>query len=175
MEAPKQRVPDCTIFSKNHSWRIHVLRSHSPGLWLWSVSTFLFLDAGPYNCLLPPTAYFAPAIIQSLGHDTIRTQLLSVPPWACAFGLAMTIAIVSDHAKHRFAFTLIPQAIALTGFGILFNVHHNPNLQYAALFLAAAGTYSSMPVIVCWFATNRTAPASFHMTDFSHSRYSQRS
>lgn len=67
----------------------------------------------------------------------------------------MTIATVSDRVGHRFIFTLIPQAIALAGFGILFNVHNNPNLQYAALFLAAAGTYSSMPVIVCWFATNR--------------------
>lgn len=66
----------------------------------------------------------------------------------------MFIATVSDKIGHRFIFALIPQAVALTGFAILYNVHHNANLQYAALFLAAAGTYSSMPVIVCWFATN---------------------
>lgn len=67
----------------------------------------------------------------------------------------MTLAVVSDRIGHRFIFTLIPQAVALAGFGILFNVHHNPNLQYAGLFLAASGTYASMPVTVCWFATNR--------------------
>ncbi|GJE84711.1 MFS general substrate transporter [Phanerochaete sordida] len=99
-------------------------------------------------------AYFAPAIIQSLGHSAVRTQLLSVPPWACAFGLAMTLAIISDKIGHRFLFTIIPSAISLAGFSILFHVHNNSNLQYAALFLAAAGAYASMPVIVCWYATN---------------------
>lgn len=29
-------------------------------------------------------------------------------------------------------------------------------LQYAALFLVAMGTYSAMPVVVCWFNTNLT-------------------
>ncbi len=101
------------------------------------------------------TAYFSPAIIQSLGHSSIRSQLLSVPPWACAFGVAMTVAIASDYFRHRFIFTLIPALLAITGFAILFAVHNNVHLQYAALFLAASGTYSSMPVIVCWFNTNR--------------------
>lgn len=99
-------------------------------------------------------AYFAPAIIQSLGHGSIQTQLLSVPPWACAFAVAMTIAFISDAIRHRFAFTLFPIAIALTGFIILLKVHKNAHLQYGALFLAASGAYSAMPVIVCWFNTN---------------------
>lgn len=104
--------------------------------------------------LTPHLAYFAPSIIQGLGHSTIRTQLLSVPPWACAFALAMTTAIASDHFRHRFVFVLIPTAVALTGFLILLTVHDNTKLQYAALFLSAMGTYSAMPIIVCWFNTN---------------------
>ena len=66
----------------------------------------------------------------------------------------MTVAVLSDYLQHRFVFTLIPAAISLAGFSILFVVHNNVHLQYAALFLAAAGTYSSMPVIVCWFSAN---------------------
>ncbi|CCM04875.1 uncharacterized protein FIBRA_07068 [Fibroporia radiculosa] len=66
----------------------------------------------------------------------------------------MLIAIVSDHVRHRFLFVLIPTAIALAGFVILLMVHDNAHLQYAALFLAAMGTYSAMPVMVCWFNTN---------------------
>lgn len=110
----------------------------------------------------PSKAYFTPGIIQNLGHSSIRTQLLSVPPWAAAFAFAMFIATVSDRLGHRFIFTLLPQFVALAGFGILFNVHNRPNLEYAALFLAAAGTYSSMPVIVCWFATNRMSSLDSH-------------
>ncbi|KAI0636652.1 MFS general substrate transporter [Trametes polyzona] len=99
-------------------------------------------------------AYFAPSIIQSLGNGMIRTQLLSVPPWACAFALAMLTATASDYLRKRFIFVLIPTAVSLAGFIILLVVHDNKHLQYAALFLAAMGTYAAMPIIVCWFNTN---------------------
>ncbi|KAJ3490285.1 hypothetical protein NLI96_g1532 [Meripilus lineatus] len=99
-------------------------------------------------------AYFAPAIIQGLGYGPIRTQLLSVPPWAAAFGLAMCLATISDAVRHRFIFTIIPPAIGLAGFVILMKENHNIHLRYAAIFLAAAGTYAAMPIIVCWFNTN---------------------
>ncbi|CAL1702171.1 unnamed protein product [Somion occarium] len=100
-------------------------------------------------------AYFAPAIIQSIGnHSSIHTQLLSVPPWACACVLSMVVAIISDYSGHRYIFTLLPTLVALAGFIILLVVHDNNHLQYAALFLASAGSYSAMPIIVCWFNTN---------------------
>ncbi|KAI0723914.1 MFS general substrate transporter [Cerioporus squamosus] len=99
-------------------------------------------------------AYFAPTIIQSLGHSAIRTQLLSVPPWACAFALAMLSATFSDWLRMRYVFVLATTAVSLAGFVILLVVHDDAHLQYAALFLAAMGTYSAMPIIVCWFNTN---------------------
>ena len=66
----------------------------------------------------------------------------------------MTSATLSDLFRKRFMFILPTIAISLTGFIILVAVHDNKHLQYAALFLAASGTYSAMPIIVCWFATN---------------------
>jgi MFS family permease len=99
-------------------------------------------------------AYFSPGIIQSYGYSRIQTQLHSVPPWAAAFGFAMTLAYISDKVKHRFFFTIFPICVALAGFVILLTVHNNHNLQYAALFLVAMGAYSAMPVIVCWFNMN---------------------
>ncbi|OCH93577.1 MFS general substrate transporter [Obba rivulosa] len=99
-------------------------------------------------------AYFAPTIIQSLGHGNIQTQLLSVPPWACSFAFSMLVATASDSLRHRFLFVLFPTAVTLAGFLILLVEHHNTHVQYAALFLAVMGTYSAIPVIVCWFNTN---------------------
>ncbi|OBZ65753.1 putative transporter C11D3.18C [Grifola frondosa] len=110
-----------------------------------------------YFTILVPAygyAYFAPTIIQGLGHSSIRTQLLSVPPWGCAFVLSMIVATASDYFKHRFTFILVLTAVALTGFIILLVEHHNTKLQYAALYLAAIGMYSAMPITVCWFNTN---------------------
>ncbi|KAI0926050.1 hypothetical protein AcW1_008324 [Taiwanofungus camphoratus] len=102
-----------------------------------------------YGC-----AYFATSIIQGLGHSTIRTQLLSVPPWACAYVAAMIVETASNYFRHRFIFALAPTLIALAGYIILLVVHDNPKLQYGALFICAIGTYSGMPVAICWFNTN---------------------
>ena len=99
-------------------------------------------------------AYFAPGIIKGYGYSNIQTQLHSVPPWAAAFGFAMAVAFLSDKMRHRMAFALFAELVAITGFAILLSVHNNLHLQYAALFMVTMGTYSAMPIIVCWFNMN---------------------
>jgi len=99
-------------------------------------------------------AYFSPGIIRSYGYSPVGTQLHSVPPWAVAFGFAMLTAFVSDFTKHRFLVAVFAISVALTGFAILTSVHDNTKLEYAALFLCAMGTYSAMPIVVCWFNMN---------------------
>ena len=126
-----------------------IVPAYGYGMSLLSLS----LAAHPH-CFLD-SAYFAPTIIQGLGHSNIRTQLYSVPPWACAFGFSMLVAITSDYFRHRFMFAIIPILVAITGFIILLIEHHNTNVEYAACFLAVMGTYSALPIIVCWFNTNR--------------------
>lgn len=66
----------------------------------------------------------------------------------------MVVAYCSDKLRHRFIFTLVPMAIALVGFIMLLTIHNSTSAQYGALFLLTCGCYSSMPVIVCWFAMN---------------------
>lgn len=99
-------------------------------------------------------AFFAPGIIKTYGYSTIGTQLHSVPPWAAAFGFSMIVAYFSDKLKHRFLFTLIPMCISIAGFCILITTHTHHNLEYGALFMVTCGTYSAMPVVVCWFQMN---------------------
>jgi sugar phosphate permease len=99
-------------------------------------------------------AYFSPSIIRTYGYSPIQTQLYSVPPWAAAFGFSMTVAYLSDRLRHRFLFTVVPICVAITGCSILLAVHNNRNVQYGALFLVAMGTYSAMPVIICWYSMN---------------------
>jgi len=100
-------------------------------------------------------AYFAPTIIKSAyKFSTVKVQLYSVPPWAAAFAFAMLLAYVSDKLRHRFALAIFAICISLTGFAILLRVHTNLHAEYAALFLITMGTYSAMPIIVCWFNMN---------------------
>lgn len=100
-------------------------------------------------------AYFSTAIIQTLHHTPVKTQLLSVPPWVASGVFSMIVATISDRLRHRYTFVMISIAIMLVGYIILVVVHDNTRLQYAALFLAAAGNYAAMPLVICWFNSNR--------------------
>lgn len=66
----------------------------------------------------------------------------------------MIIAAFSDWLRMRYIFVMIPLALTVAGYAILISVHHDVNAMYAALFLAAAGNYSAMPVVICWFNSN---------------------
>ncbi len=99
-------------------------------------------------------AYFAPGIIEGYGYTPIETQLHSVPPWAAAFGYCMLVATLSDYFMHRFGFAIFSICVTITGLGILISVHDNVKLQYGALFLVTMGTYTAMPIVVCWYNMN---------------------
>lgn len=99
-------------------------------------------------------AFFSPAIITTYQYGAIQTQLHSVPPWATAFGFSMIVAYFSDKMRHRFLFTIGPICLSIAGFAMLLTIHDHLHAEYAALFLICAGTYSAMPVIVCWFSMN---------------------
>lgn len=75
----------------------------------------------------------------------------------------MLVAFCSDHLRHRFAFAVAPLVVAVSGFVILLVERSHDNLKYAALFLAACGTYTAMPVVVCWFSTNRECCIQFRI------------
>jgi len=66
----------------------------------------------------------------------------------------MIFATLSDRFRHRYIFVLIPIVIGVAGYVILLTVHHGTHLQYGAVFLAVAGAYAAMPVVVCWVNSN---------------------
>ncbi|EEA24476.1 High-affinity nicotinic acid transporter [Talaromyces marneffei ATCC 18224] len=117
----------------------------------------IFVGGLAYFGLIVPAygyAYFANSIIKSYGYSALTTQLYSVPPWAAAFGFSQLVAYFSDRLRHRYLFTIIPVCITLVGLIMLLNIHNHKHVQYGALFLVTSGTYSAMPVIVCWYAMN---------------------
>jgi hypothetical protein len=99
-------------------------------------------------------AYFAPGIIKGYGYGSIMTQLYSVPPWAAAFGFSMMVAWASDKTRHRFGFVIFTTCVGIVGFAMLISIHDKTHVQYAALFLVTMGTYTAMPLVVCWFNMN---------------------
>lgn len=99
-------------------------------------------------------AFFAPTIISTYHYDAIQTQLHSVPPWAASFAFSLLTAVLSDWMRHRAAFALAPLALGLAAFATLLKIHDNTPAQYAMLCLVTMGTYSVLPITVCWFNMN---------------------
>ena len=100
-------------------------------------------------------AYFAPAIIRSLGYSPVMTQLYSVPPWVASFALSMAVAAASDYYKRKYIFILPLLLISVVGITVLLTVHDSVNVRYGALFLSVMGGFSAVPIVICWFSTNR--------------------
>lgn len=110
-----------------------------------------------YFCLIIPSygyAYFAAAIVKSLGFSAIQTQFHSVPPWVCAFGFSMTLAVLSDKIRHHAAFALFSALTAVAGFVMLLANKTNVHVRYGGLFLIVSGLYTAMPLVVCWTNMN---------------------
>ncbi|KAH8702563.1 putative MFS transporter [Talaromyces proteolyticus] len=117
----------------------------------------IFFAALAYFGLIVPAygyAYFANSIIRTYGYNAVNTQLWSIPPWAAAFVFSLFVAYCSDKLRHRFTFGIVSICISIAGFAMLLNIRNHPHVQYGALFLVTSGTYSAMPIVICWFAMN---------------------
>ncbi|KAI0481191.1 MFS general substrate transporter [Xylariaceae sp. FL0804] len=125
----------------------NVLKDHR--VWLGAFSYFgLIVPAYSY-------AFFAPTIIATYDYGPIQTQLHSVPPWAASFAFSLVLAWASDRTRHRAAFALAPLGITIAAFAVLLhNGLSDTRVDYAMLHLVTMGTYSVMPIVVCWFTMN---------------------
>lgn len=107
-------------------------------------------------------AYFATSIIQTMHSDAIAVQVYSIYPWLVSFGGSIIIGIISDFARHRYLFTILTGFISIAGFAMLLGIDAvdaegnaiNSNARYAGCFLITLGTYSFMPVMICWTNMN---------------------
>ncbi|GAM42081.1 hypothetical protein TCE0_043f15730 [Talaromyces pinophilus] len=105
------------------------------------------------GCCLFGLAYFSPSIVQALGYGTIKTQLLTVPPYACAFVVTLATAFVADHYKQRGISALITTSIALVG-AVMALKGRSVGVRYTALILLVTGIYSAAPCLISWVPNN---------------------
>ena len=119
------------------------------GLSLFSLKAFIGGNIVGYSL-----TYFLPTILKGYKYSVIGTQLHSVPPFVAAYAFSLILSFISAKANHRAGFVLFPLLIALTGVGILLNVHNNVSLEYAAVFLVTMGLFSALPIALCWYIMN---------------------
>ena len=98
-------------------------------------------------------AYFAPTIIRSMGYSPVRTQLMSVPPYATTFVVSVVIAILADRWGQRGYCLFLSGVLAMAGY-ILFLTSTHTSVLYGSLFLQTLGAFNAAPPIATWNLNN---------------------
>lgn len=99
---------------------------------------------------------FLPTIVSNLGiagGSTIRSQLLTVPPYAAAAVFTVVVGFVADRTKQRGLCNILVSILAIIGFCMLIGSKDAP-VQYAGTFLGALGIYPCISNTITWVANN---------------------
>jgi sugar phosphate permease len=130
-------------FDKRHIWE---------ALKDWKTYGFMVIYMG---CLVPLYAFslFLPTILRGMGYQGTRAQLLSVPPYAVAAVLTVSVGFLADRTKWRGYCNMVIVLIGIVGFIMLISTD-NPTVQYAGTFLGAAGIYPTISNTLSWVINN---------------------
>ena len=118
-----------------------------PKVWLYGLG-FHTMSLPLYTLSL-----FLPTIIKELGYTAAQAQLLTVPPYAVATLLTITVAVASEKLKRRAPFIMGSSSLAAIGYIILLSCT-KPGVAYFGTILAAAGIYPATAIVLSWPANN---------------------
>jgi MFS family permease len=134
---------------ESHKISLKAVCSTFKDIHIWMMCTILFCN----GVSLFGLAYFTPSIVASLEYSQTHTQLLTVPPFACAFVVTMISAFIADRYKRRGLTAICTTCLALVGFSI-FLTTHSKGAKYTALCFLITGTYSAAPSLISWIPNN---------------------
>ncbi|TFK32022.1 major facilitator superfamily domain-containing protein [Crucibulum laeve] len=106
------------------------------------------------NCALASISAFLPTINTTLGFSSAAAQLMTVPPYAVAAVVLTSFSFASDKLQSRGIFMAIASFIGGLGYLLLLTVPSNNHVRYFATFLITSGTYTTIGIIIAWFAHN---------------------
>ncbi len=129
------------------SWKNVSLALRDPKVWLYGLG-FHTMSLPLYTLSL-----FLPTIIKELGYTAAQAQLLTVPPYAVATVLTLTVAVASERFKLRAPFIMASASLAAIGYIILLTTK-TPGAGYVGTIFAAAGIYPATAIVLSWPANN---------------------
>ena len=96
---------------------------------------------------------FTPTIIKNLGYKSTHAQLLTVPPYAVAAVMTITVGFIADRTQMRGYCNMVMALFGIVGFSMLIG-SANPHIQYGGVFLGALGIYPCISNTITWTANN---------------------
>ncbi|KAJ5762536.1 uncharacterized protein N7511_005918 [Penicillium nucicola] len=134
-------------FDEEFTWSAVLEAIKDPKVWLYGLG-FHTMSLPLYTLSL-----FLPTIIKELGFSAAKAQLLSVPPYAVAFVLTISVAIASEKTRIRAPFIMGSSALGCIGYILLLS-QHRAGVSYLGTIFAAAGIYPAVAIVLSWPANN---------------------
>ncbi|KAI0281818.1 MFS general substrate transporter [Russula aff. rugulosa BPL654] len=106
------------------------------------------------NAALASISAFLPTIIKTFGYTNALAQLLTVPPYAVTAIVITISSWLSDRLLTRGLFVIISSAVGGAGYLMLLTVEYNNHVRYFATFLVVSGTYTTIGLVLAWYAHN---------------------
>ena len=101
------------------------------------------------------TSFFVPTILSELGWTAVRAQVMSIPPYIVATVISVTVALLTDRLRHRYAFAMAGIALATIGYIVLLAQDAVPvSGRYVAIYLIIIGGYITQPITLVWLQNN---------------------
>lgn len=93
------------------------------------------------------------ACTDNSGYTSIKAQLLSVPPYAAAAVITVSIGFLADRTRQRGITNMAISLIGMAGYALLIGAE-GPGARYAGVFLAAMGIYPCVSNTIAWCSNN---------------------
>ncbi|KZZ91146.1 Major facilitator superfamily domain, general substrate transporter [Moelleriella libera RCEF 2490] len=116
----------------------------------WFVALMYFAANVSYASL----PVYLPTILHAMGYSSIDAQGLSAPPYFVAFLSALLTTYLADRTQQRGITLIITSLVGGIGYVLLATVK-TVGVRYFAVFLAAAGVFSTIPNILSWTLNNQ--------------------
>ncbi|KAL8953121.1 MAG: hypothetical protein Q9222_001004 [Ikaeria aurantiellina] len=114
-------------------------------------NALLYFSANVSYASLP---VYLPLILTQMGYSSINAQGLSAPPYFIAFLCALITTFIADRTQQRGLVLVVTSLVGAIGYVILATVK-TVGVRYFAIFLAAAGVFSTIPNILAWTLNNQ--------------------
>lgn len=100
---------------------------------------------------------YLPTILAKMGYSNINAQGLSAPPYFAAYLFANITTFVADRTQQRGLMLIITSLVGAIGYVVLATVT-TVGVRYFAVYLAAAGVFSTIPNILAWTLSTSIPP-----------------
>lgn len=98
---------------------------------------------------------FTPSITNGLGYSSITAQLMTVPPWACAYIVTLLVAFTSDRYNACSIHASLSMLISAVGFIVSASLPADAFLgRYLCLIVACSGAFACIPPLLGWLTGN---------------------